>query len=95
REVTLVGEPISQGRIAITCTSGLMLRRAVAAGLGLGEIPLPLGALDGLQRLCPEGDSPPYDIWLVTHKDVRHTARVRVVIDAIVAAFASATPVSE
>ncbi|HSC84596.1 MAG TPA: LysR family transcriptional regulator, partial [Pseudomonas sp.] len=31
REVTLVGEPISQGRIAITCTSGLMLRRAVAA----------------------------------------------------------------
>ncbi|WP_068826187.1 LysR family transcriptional regulator [Pseudomonas sp. BMS12] len=94
REVTLAGEPIHQGQIAMTCTSGLMVRRAVAAGLGLGEIPLPLGLRDGLVRLWPERERTPYDIWLVTHKDVRHTARVRVVIDAIAKAFAAATPLN-
>lgn len=95
REITMAGEPIQQGHIAMTCTSGLMVRRAVAAGLGLGEIPLPLGERDGLQRLWPERERSPYDIWLVTHADVRHTARVRVVIDAIAAVFAAAVPLSE
>lgn len=87
KEVTLASEAITHGRIAMTCTSGLLVRRAVANGLGIGEIPLPLGEADGLVRLWPERERQPYDIWLVTHKDVRHTARVRVVIDAIAEAF--------
>lgn len=91
KDVTLASEPISHGRIAITCTSGLMVRHAVASGLGLGEIPLPLGARDGLVRVWEEREIRPYDVWLVTHKDVRHTARVRVVIDAIAEAFATVT----
>ncbi|MFJ4063917.1 LysR family transcriptional regulator [Pseudomonas sp. NPDC089996] len=85
KEVTLAGEPIAQGRIAMTCTSGLMVRRALASGLGLGELPVPLGERDGLQQVWAQGK--PYDIWLVTHQDVRHTARVRVVIEAIAQAF--------
>ncbi|MDV7211845.1 LysR family transcriptional regulator [Azotobacter beijerinckii] len=89
KEVTLGSEPITHGRIAMTCTSGLLVRRALVNGLGIGEIPLPFGAADGLVRLWPARECPPYDIWLVTHKDVRHTARVRVVIDAIAEAFAA------
>ena len=71
----------------MTCTSSLMVRRALAAGIGIGEVPLPLGLRDGLVRLWADREHAPYDIWLVTHRDVRHTARVRAVIDAIVAAF--------
>ena len=89
KEVTLGSEPITHGRIAMTCTSGLLVRRALINGLGIGEVPLPFGAADGLVRLWPARECPPYDIWLVTHKDVRHTARVRVVIDAIAEAFAA------
>ncbi|MFC0712197.1 LysR family transcriptional regulator [Azorhizophilus paspali] len=89
KEVTLGSEPITHGRIAMTCTSGLLVRRALVNGLGIGEIPLPFGAADGLVRLWPARECPPYDIWLVTHKDVRHTARVRAVIDIIAKAFAS------
>lgn len=89
KEVTLGSEPITHGRIAMTCTSGLLVRRALVNGLGIGEIPLPFGEADGLVRLWPARECPPYDIWLVTHKDVRHTARVRAVIDAIAAAFAA------
>ncbi|MGN8248442.1 LysR family transcriptional regulator [Pseudomonas sp. SMV7] len=86
KEVMLAGEPIARGRIAMTCTSGLMVRRALASGLGLGELPVPLGERDGLQQVWAHGK--PYDIWLVTHQDVRRTARVRAVIEAIVQAFA-------
>lgn len=89
KEVTLGSEPITHGRIAMTCTSGLLVRRALINGLGIGEVPLPFGEADGLVRLWPTRACPPYDIWLVTHKDVRHTARVRVVIDAIAEAFAA------
>lgn len=87
KEVTLAGEAIAQGRIAMTCTSGLLVRRALANGVGLGELPLPLGERDGLQQVWPEQARQPYDIWLVTHQDVRHTARVRAVIEAIAGVF--------
>ncbi|MGE8359473.1 LysR family transcriptional regulator [Pseudomonas sp.] len=91
KDVTLANEPITHGRVAMTCTSGLLVRSALVAGVGIGELPVPLGEQDGLTRLWPERERFPYDIWLVTHKDVRHTARVRVVIEAIAAAFAAAT----
>ncbi|PMV79040.1 LysR family transcriptional regulator, partial [Pseudomonas sp. GW101-1A09] len=51
-------------------------------------IPVYMGERDGLVRLWPERTRPvPYDVWLVTHADLRHTARVRAVIDEIVAVF--------
>jgi DNA-binding transcriptional LysR family regulator len=88
KPVTLAAEPITRGRIAATVSSGLMMRRAIAAGVGVGELPVRLGELDGLLRLWPERSrGTTYDVWLVTHQDLRHTARVRVVIDKIVEAF--------
>ncbi|MCP2073388.1 UNVERIFIED_ORG: DNA-binding transcriptional LysR family regulator [Pseudomonas lini] len=40
-------------------------------------------------RLWPERTRAlPYEVWLVTHADLRHTARVRAVIDEIVEVFA-------
>jgi DNA-binding transcriptional LysR family regulator len=86
--MTLVSEPVSRGRIVSSLGSGLLVRRAIAAGLGVGEIPVYMGERDGLVRLWPERTRPvPYDVWLVTHADLRHTARVRAVIDEIVAGF--------
>lgn len=87
---TLVDEPIAQARVALAVGSNLMLRRAIASGLGIGEIPVELGERDGLRRLWPtRARRKPYEVWLVTHQDLRHTARVRVVIEALVRAFAT------
>ncbi|CAD0265697.1 LysR family transcriptional regulator [Pseudomonas veronii] len=89
KDMTLVCEPLGRGRIAATLSSGLLVRRSIAAGIGIGEMPVCTGERDGLVRLWPERTRPmPYDVWLVTHADLRHTARVRVVIDEIVAGFA-------
>jgi len=89
KDLALVSEPIGRGRIVAALGSSLLVRRSIAAGIGIGELPVCTGERDGLVRLWPERARPlPYDVWLVTHADLRHTARVRVVIDEIVAAFA-------
>ena len=88
KDMTLVSEPLHRGRIVSSLSSSLLVRRSIAAGIGLGEIPVYMGERDGLVRLWPERTRPlPYDVWLVTHADLRHTARVRAVIEEIVAVF--------
>jgi DNA-binding transcriptional LysR family regulator len=90
KDLTLVSEPMSRGRIVASLSSSLLVRRSIAAGLGVGEIPVYMGARDGLIRLWSERTTPlPYEVWLVTHADLRHTARVRAVIEQIVDVFAS------
>jgi len=89
KDLTLVSEPLGRGRIVAALSSSLLVRRSIAAGIGIGEIPVHTGEMDGLVRLWPQRTRPlPYDVWLVTHADLRNTARVRAVIDEIVAAFA-------
>ncbi|QHG64637.1 LysR family transcriptional regulator [Pseudomonas putida] len=78
---TLVDEPIDQARVVVAVNSSMMVRRSLAEGLGIGEIPVVLGLRDGLQRVWPSRErSRPYEVWLITHKDLRHTARLRLVI---------------
>ncbi|AIO74058.1 LysR family transcriptional regulator [Burkholderia multivorans] len=95
RLLTLVGEPIHAGRIVSGLNSSLMLRAAVRAGLGISELPVPMAERDGLVRIWPDRVSAAlYEVWMVTHKDLRHTARVSAMIDHIVQAFEEAPPAS-
>lgn len=91
-EPAFVGEPLTGGRIVARLNANLTLRAAIKAGLGIGELPVPMGERDGLVRIWPERSKEvQYEIWLVTHQDLRHTARIRVTIDEIVQAFATRT----
>ncbi|KWC65918.1 LysR family transcriptional regulator [Burkholderia ubonensis] len=88
RMPSFVGEPLADGRIVARLNTNLTLRAALKVGLGLCEIPVPMGERDGLVRVWPDrANDAQYEIWLVTHQDLRHTARIRVTIDEIVAAF--------
>ncbi|MCO7520386.1 MULTISPECIES: LysR family transcriptional regulator [unclassified Pseudomonas] len=85
---TLVDVPIGEGRVVMAANASMLLRRALHEGLGIGEIPLALGQRDGLRRVWPQRTrAQPYEVWMVTHQDLRHTARVRAVIERLVAAF--------
>jgi DNA-binding transcriptional LysR family regulator len=87
---TMCSEPITEGRLVATVNSGLMMRKSIAAGIGMGELPVCFGEMDGLARIWPERFRlTTYDVWLVTHEDLRHTARVRAVIEKIAEKFAS------
>ncbi|MGO4330099.1 MULTISPECIES: LysR family transcriptional regulator [unclassified Cupriavidus] len=90
RAPTMVGEPMHAGRIVAGVYSSLMLRTAIKAGIAIGEVPVYLAEREGLVRIWPERThAMQYEVWLVTHQDLRHTARVRAMIDEIVHAFES------
>lgn len=83
-----LGEPLTDGRIVARLNTNLTLRAALRAGLGISPLPVPMAERDGLVRIWPDrSNDAPYEIWLVTHQDLRHTARIRVTIDEIVSAF--------
>jgi DNA-binding transcriptional LysR family regulator len=83
----LCTEPVDAARVALEVNTGMMMAEAVAAGIGIGELPHHLAALyPGLVRIWPDREDP-YDMWLVMHDDLNRTARVRAVAEAIVEAF--------
>ena len=54
------------------------IQRAIKAGGGIGVLPCFMGDLDqGLRRLPPYHVESMFDFWLLTHADLRRTARVR------------------
>jgi DNA-binding transcriptional LysR family regulator len=87
----LLDEPARQGTIAALLNSSLMLRRAVAAGLGIGEMPVYMGQRENLVRIWPQRRRrADYDVWLVTHPDLRATARIRTVAEFLTEAIRGA-----
>jgi DNA-binding transcriptional LysR family regulator len=64
---------------------------AVRAGVGIGFGPLWLGARDpSLERIAPEIPLPVLRMWLVTHREIRTSARIRVVWDHLASEIAAA-----
>jgi DNA-binding transcriptional LysR family regulator len=68
-----------------------MLRDAVLGGFGLALLPCYVGDLaPGLQRVTPKAlPEPQSALWLLTHNDLKRTARIRATLDFLAKAFAS------
>jgi DNA-binding transcriptional LysR family regulator len=57
---------------------------AIRAGVGVGVCQRSVAERSGLVRVFPKLELR-LDVWVVTHEDLRHVARIRTVFDAIVA----------
>lgn len=69
---------INPDRIAFRADSFVTLRDAAAAGLGLAVLPCYLGDLcEGLRRIRSPLCELETELWILTHPDMRRTARVR------------------
>ena len=76
--LTMAGVPARQARVALAVRSSLLVRKGVAAGIGLGEMPVWMGEREGLVRIWPERRrANDYEVWQVMHPDLQRTARVR------------------
>lgn len=85
---TVAEVPARQARIAMAVNSSLLLRKAVAAGIGLGEMPVRMGERDGLVRVWPQRRrAADHEVWLVMHPDLQRTARVRATAEFLVEAL--------
>jgi DNA-binding transcriptional LysR family regulator len=88
KAVKFVQEHVSPERIAFKVNTVLGLAEAIEGGIGIGHLPCFIGdARQGLVRLSPT--EPPFaaDLWLLTHPDLRQSARVRVFLDFLAAAI--------
>lgn len=86
--LTMVGAPARQARIAMTVHSSLLVRKAVAAGIGMGEMPVWMGEREGLVRIWPQRRrATDYEVWQVMHPDLQRTARVRATAEFLSGAF--------
>ncbi len=64
------------------------LAYAARAGFGVTALPCYLGdTLDGLQRVRGPVAEMATDLWVLTHEDLRNTARIRALTDHLVAAL--------
>lgn len=69
-----------------------------AAKAGIGLAPLPCGLADlepDLVRIAPLPDSFTLDLWLLTHEDLRRTARIRAFLDFLATALVEEAPLLE
>lgn len=74
---------VPKARIALRVSANWALREAVEAGVGVALLPCALGDLQpGWRRVTLLRDVAA-PLWILTHKDLRTTARVRVVRDFV------------
>ena len=82
-----MGAHVPRAHVAMRVSAAWGLREGVDAGAGVAIVPCALGeARPGWQRiqLVPDGATP---LWVLTHRDLRHAQRVRVVRDEIAQAI--------
>lgn len=83
-----LAERVPDSAVALRCNSWLSQVAAARAGIGLAALPCFLGDdQPDLVRILPPEPAMAGELWLLTHPDLRRTARVRAFMDSIAAAL--------
>jgi DNA-binding transcriptional LysR family regulator len=83
-----MGEPLEGARIALCCDNPFIQLRAAASQGGIAEAVCFLGdAAPDLVRVWPDRAPARRAVWLIMHQDMRRSARVRAVANAITETF--------
>lgn len=84
---------LPESRATLTASDPLHIAGLVRAGGGIARLPF-MSALDdpALTRVFPDRSEQAYDIWLLTHSDLRKTARVRAFMDHMSEALRAQMP---
>jgi DNA-binding transcriptional LysR family regulator len=75
--------------ISFRANSLALLAKAAEAGLGVALLPCYLGESVGLTRIRDPLDEVSTDLWLLSHEDLRKTARVRALLDFLAEALSA------
>jgi DNA-binding transcriptional LysR family regulator len=87
RQDSFLGEPIDGGRVVLEVNSIFTSLAAAINGLGIATLLPELAESEPrLMRIWPDREQV-FEVWLVVHADVYKAARVRTVMDALIAAF--------
>lgn len=76
------GLPINRGNISYSSSSGIVAWEMVKQGLGMGIMTEELAAITPeVELVLPDFPDLPVDFWLVTHRELRTSRRIRLVFD--------------
>lgn len=79
-----MGIPVRPESFVMSSASGVVAWELVKAGYGVSMQPEALGdAEPGLERVFSDFPSPEFPIWLVTHRELQTSRRIRVVFDLL------------
>jgi DNA-binding transcriptional LysR family regulator len=81
-----VNEAAQHGTVSVRCDGFQATRKAILAGYGVGLLPSFL-ACDGVVAVGEPLVGEEQTAWALVHSDLRNTARVRAVLDALVEVF--------
>ena len=77
-----LGFELDAGNFPLSTENHLVNWQLVKAGLGIGVMPIDVGdATPGVERILPDLDPVPYEQWLVVHRELRTSRRIRRVFD--------------
>lgn len=85
------GVTIRAENFAVSSDSGVVVWELVKAGYGISMLPEPLcQAEPGIERVLPSLTPLEFPVWLVTHRELQTSRRIRIVYDQIARGFAEA-----
>lgn len=88
-DVAWLQRVLPNARVAFRSNARAVQARMCMQGAGVAVLPLPLGdALAGLRRIDLGEDPPARETWIGYHRDMRRLARLRALLDLVVARLA-------
>ena len=86
-----LGLGLTERNFQLVSENGVVVRELMRQGLGIGILPELLGDADpGLERVAVDLSPVSFPVWLVTHRDLRHSPRIRLVWDLLAEALGRA-----
>ena len=88
-QITAMGFPVTKSNFGITTTNGSTMYELVRDGAGIAFLPTIVaeGRL-GLQRILTDAPSFNMETWLVTHREIQTSRRIRLTFDHLAAELA-------
>lgn len=81
--VAAMGQPFRPDQFTVASSNHLVQLSMVQAGVGLGVFPLHVGQEQGFEQAAPGAQPIRYPVWLVAHKELRSSRRIRLVFDML------------
>jgi DNA-binding transcriptional LysR family regulator len=89
-EVAWLQRLLPHARIGFRSNARAVQARMCMKGAGIAVLPRPLGdAIENLQRIELGEEPPVRDVWVGYHRDIRRLARLRALLDMVVAQLAN------
>jgi DNA-binding transcriptional LysR family regulator len=89
-DVAWLQHMLPQARVVFRSNARSIHARMCAQGIGLAVLPRPLGDAHGELERIDLGEEPPTrDTWVGYHRDMRRLARLRALLDLVIARLAS------